>query len=177
MDNIAIVLSNIMGGVAIILGFVSFQMHKRKSLLIVQIATTLAFCAHYGFMGAWAGFSLNTIGAVRNLAYYHKDKKWLSTWVTPVVFSAAMLTVGFLTWQGYQDLFYISSMAISSFAMYFFGAQNIRKSILLTSSLVLVYDIMVGSWWGTVYESVAIISAIIGIIVYIKKGLASSEAK
>ena len=169
MDNFANILGQIMGGVAIILGFVSFQMHKRKSLLIVQIATTLAFCAHYSLIGAWAGFSLNTIGAVRNFAYYHKDKKWLSTWLTPVVFAAAMLTVGFITWQGYHDLFYISSMAISSFAMYFFGAQNIRKSILLTSTLVLIYDIMVGSVWGTVYESVAIISSVIGIIVYIKK--------
>ena len=165
------ILSHVMGGVAILLGFVSFQMHKRKSLLIVQILTTLAFCAHYSLIGAWAGFSLNTIGAVRNFAYYHRDKKWLSTWLTPVVFAAAMLTVGFITWQGYQDLFYISSMAISSFAMYYFGPQNIRKSILLTSTLVLIYDVLVGSPWGIVYESVAIISAIIGIIVYIKKGL------
>ena len=166
-----ITLSDVFGVLAIILGFVSFQMHKRKSLLIVQILTTLAFCAHYSLMGAWAGFSLNTIGAVRNFAYYHRDKKWLSTWLTPVVFAAAMLTVGFITWQGTQDLFYISSMAISSFAMFYFGPQNIRKSILVTSTLVLIYDILVGSIWGTVYESVAIISAIIGIIVYIKKGL------
>ena len=164
-------LSHIMGGVAIALGFISFQMHKRKSLLIVQIATTLAFCAHYSLLGAWAGLSLNTIGAVRNLAYYHRDKKWLSTWVTPVGFAAAMLTVGFITWQGYYDLFYIFSMAVSSLAMYYFGPQNIRKSILLTSTLVLIYDVFVGSVWGIVYESVAILSSIIGIIVYIKKKL------
>ena len=170
------ILSHIMGGVAILLGFISFQMHKRKALLIVQIATTLAFCAHYSLIGAWAGFSLNTIGAVRNFAYYHRDKKWLSTWLTPVVFAAAMLTVGFITWQGYQDLFYISSMALSSFAMFYFDAQNIRKSILVTSTLVLIYDILVGSWWGTAYESVAIISSIIGIIRYVKSGLGKSES-
>lgn len=172
-----VILSHIMGGLAIALGFLSFQMHKRKALLIVQIATTLAFCAHYSLIGAWAGFSLNTIGAIRNFSYYHRDKKWLSTWLTPVVFAAAMLTVGFITWQGYQDLFYIISMAISSFAMYYFGPQNIRKSILLTSTLVLIYDVMVGSVWGIVYESVAIISAVIGIIVYIKKDLGKSAEK
>lgn len=171
MPDTTYIIGQIMSIVAIILGFVSFQMHKRKTLLIVQIATTLAFCAHYSLIGAWAGFSLNAIGAVRNFAYYHRDKKWLATWVTPVVFAAAMLTVGFITWQGYQDLFYISSMAISSFAMYYFGPQNIRKSILVTSTLVLIYDIMVFSIGGIIYESVAIISSIIGIIVYIKKKL------
>ena len=171
------ILSHVMGGVAIVLGFVSFQMHKRKALLIVQIATTLAFCAHYGLLGAWTGLGLNMLGAVRNLAYYHKDKKWLSGWKTPIFFAAVMLVIGIVTWEGYYSIFYVLSMMISSVCMSFSSAQNIRKSILVTSTLVLIYDVFVGSVWGIVYESVAIISAIIGIIVYIKKGLGKNEAQ
>lgn len=165
------ILSHVMGGVAILLGFISFQMHKRKSLLIVQIATTLAFCAHYGLIGAWTGLALNTLGAVRNLVYYHRDKKIFAGWWTPAFFGAVMLVIGILSWEDYYSVFYTASMVISSLAMYFFGPQNIRKSILLTSTLVLIYDVFVGSVWGIVYESVAIISSIIGIIVYIKKKL------
>ena len=176
MGNTVNLLSHAMGVVAIILGFVSFQMHRRKALLIVQIATTLAFCAHYGLIGAWTGLGLNMLGAVRNLAYYHKDRKWLSGWKTPAFFAIVMLIIGIFTWEGYYSIFYVLSMMISSVCMSFSSAQNIRKSILLTSTLVLIYDIFVGSVWGVVYESVAIISAVIGIIVYIKKDLGKNGA-
>ncbi|MBQ2707700.1 MAG: YgjV family protein, partial [Clostridia bacterium] len=86
-----------------------------------------------------------------------------------------MLVIGIATWEGYYSIFYVLSMMISSVCMSFSSAQNIRKSILVTSTLVLIYDIFVGSIWGVVYESVAIISAIIGIIVYIKKDLGNKD--
>ena len=55
--------------------------------------------------------------------------------------------------------------------------QNIRKSILVTSPLVLIYDIFVLSIGGAIYESVAIISSIIGIIAHNKKLKAENQAQ
>ncbi|MBR0359892.1 MAG: YgjV family protein, partial [Clostridia bacterium] len=47
--------------------------------------------------------------------------------------------------------------------------QNVRKSVLLTCLMVLVYDVIEHSVGGVVYESVAIISAIIGLIRFRRK--------
>ena len=43
-----------------------------------------------------------------------------------------------------------------------------RKSILVTSPLVLIYDVFTLSIGGIVYETVAIVSSIIGIVRYRK---------
>ena len=42
--------------------------------------------------------------------------------------------------------------------------QTIRKSILLTSTMILIYDIFVSSYGGIINEALAITSSIIGII-------------
>ena len=47
--------------------------------------------------------------------------------------------------------------------MFWFKSLVIRKSILVTSPMVLTYDMFVMSWTGAVYETVAIVSSAIGI--------------
>ena len=69
------IIGQTMGIIAVILGFVSFQMRTRKQLMIVQIATAITFCVHYGLIGATSGMMMNILSTLRNLCYYYKDKK------------------------------------------------------------------------------------------------------
>jgi hypothetical protein len=55
-------------------------------------------------------------------------------------------------------------LVINTVCMAFPDAQKVRKSILVTSPLVLTYDVFVLSVGGIVYESVAILSSLIGIL-------------
>ena len=64
------VIGQIFGGIAVILGFVSFQMKSAKKLLIAQAAVTVAFCVHYLLIGAMTGFMMNAVAFIRNIAYY-----------------------------------------------------------------------------------------------------------
>ena len=73
-----------------------------------------------------------------------------------------------ITWDNIYSLLVITGLVINSLCMSFKNPHNIRKSILVTSPLVLIYDIIVSSVGGAVYESIAIISAVIGIIRYSK---------
>lgn len=160
----------IMGFVAVVLGFVSFQMRTQKQLLVVQTATTIAFCIHYYLIGATSGLMLNLLGIVRNLAYYHKDKPLFSGWKCPVFFAVVMGIVGLLSWQGYYSVFVVLGLVINTVCLSFVNPQNIRKSILISSPLVLSYDAFVLSIGGVIYESVVIVSSIIGMIRYRRKG-------
>ena len=58
---------------------------------------------------------------------------------------------------------------INTLCLSFTDPQKIRWSILVTSPMVLIYDAFVSSFGGVIYESVVIISSIIGIIRYRKR--------
>lgn len=159
----------IMGFVAVALGFVSFQMRTQKQLLVVQTATTIAFCIHYYLIGAMSGLMLNLLGIARNLAYYHKEQPLFSGRKCPIFFAVVMGIVGLLSWQGYYSVFILFGLVINTLCLSFTDPQKIRKSILVTSPMVLIYDVFVMSFGGVIYESVVIISSIIGIIHYRKR--------
>lgn len=172
----AMLFGQFMGIVAVILGFISFQMRTQKQLLVVQIITTIAFCLHYGFIGALSGMAMNALGIVRNIAYYHKDKKLFSGWKCPIFFGVLMAIVGVMSWQGWYSIFVLLGLIINTVCLSFSNPQNIRKSILVSSPLVLIYDLFVFAVGGTIYETVVIISSVIGIIRYGKEKNASQEA-
>ena len=59
MDSILEIIGQILGAVAVICGFVSYQMRTQKQLLVVNTITCAVFCAHYILIGAYSGFALN----------------------------------------------------------------------------------------------------------------------
>ena len=67
-----------LGVVAVILGFITYQMKSPKALLIVNLITCGVFCAHYLLIGAISGAVMNGIGIIRNLVYTNRDKKVFS---------------------------------------------------------------------------------------------------
>ena len=93
----------------------------------------------------------------------------------PVIFAVIMGAMGAMSWQGWPSLFVIAGLVINSFGMRFRDPQNIRRSILISSPLVIVYNSIFRSWGGIVYESVAIASSAIGLIRYKKD--ANAEGK
>lgn len=157
-------LGQILGFVAVVLGFFNYQMKNPRQIIIVQLATCVVFCAHYLLIDAISAFALNAVGIIRNIIYMNRDKKLFSSKAVPVILAAVMGVMGILSWQNYTSLFVIAGLVINTYCLSFKNAQNIRKSVLVSCTLVLIYDILVWSIGGAIYESGAIISAIIGLI-------------
>ena len=61
MDKILFIIGQIFGIIAIILGFVSYQMKTQKQLLICQTTVSLVFCIHYLLIGATTGMAMNVV--------------------------------------------------------------------------------------------------------------------
>ena len=59
-----------LGVVAVILGFVTYQMKSPKALLIVNLITCGVFCLHYLLIGAISGAVMNGLGILRNVVYF-----------------------------------------------------------------------------------------------------------
>ena len=164
-----VIIGQILGLVALAFTALSYQMNDNRKLLVMQTISTAMFCVHYYLIGAAPGLTLNIICILRNLIYYNRDKKIFSGWLFPILFSLSQGIVGIFSWQGWYSILIIVGLMINTLFLALPSAQTIRKSILLTSSLILVYDIFVLSIGGIINEALAILSSVIGIIRLRKK--------
>lgn len=158
----------IFGWTAAVLTFLSYQCKEHKKLIIVQILSSLSICISYLLLGAWAGMVLNVVCILRNLIIYHKKVKVFSYSFWPYVLTLTMGIMGIFSWQGYMSLLIVVALMVNTMFLYFPNVQNLRKSIVITSTMVLIYNAYYAVWGGVANELIAISSAIIGIYRYRK---------
>lgn len=168
--DLTMLIGQALGIVAVILGFITYQMRSQKALLVVNMITCAVFCVHYLLIGAISGFALNAVGFVRNIVYTNRDKKLFASPVWPYVFGAVMLLAGILTWQDWRSVLMVCALVINSLALSLKNPQHIRFSLLITCPLVLIYDLLLHSYGGMVYEGMSIVSSVIGIVRFRKTG-------
>lgn len=162
-----IIIAQIIGLVAMAFSFITYQMKSNRGVMVMLSLATTLFCIHYSILGATTGLVLNIVGIVRNICYYFKDKKVLSSKVVPIILAAIMAVLSVFTWEGYHSTFFVVGITINTLAMGYLSSQGLRKSILLTSTLILIYDALIPgnpSVSGMLNETIAITSSIIGII-------------
>ena len=168
MEQFTYIFGQGLGVVARVLGFITYQMKTQKQILLLQIITTAVFGLHYLMIGALTGMAMNLVGIVRTLTYYFRYGKKGGERIIPIFYAVVLGAIGILTWEAWYSIFVFLGLVIHTLCLAFRNPQNMRKSILVTSPLVLIYDVFTLSIGGIVYESVALVSCIIGIIKYKK---------
>ena len=161
-------IAQVLGIVGVVFYFFALQAKTYKTLMIIQSITASIFCVHYFLLNATSALALNIVIILRNFVYYNNDKKFFSCKLFPLIFAAIMVGISVFSWEDYYSLFIIAGLALNTLFSALPNSQTIRKSILITSPLVLIYNIFVFSIGGIINETVAIISSIIGIIRYKK---------
>ena len=166
MENI---IGQVFGIAATVITFISYQMNTKKTLLITQSLATVCTCLSFLFLGAATGFALNVVCLIRNGVFYLVDLKSKLYYPSVVVLTIAMVCVGALSWQGWLSLLVIIALAVNTVFLSLGNPQMLRKSIPVTSTMVLIYNVSVFSIGGIVSEAISIVSSVIGLIRYKKK--------
>ena len=171
------VLGQILGIFAPILTTVSYQANTKRKLLFIQTLATLCICISYLLLDAPSGFALNIVCLTRNVSFFFLNEKSKFNSVAAGIFALTMIPLGILSWQGPISILMITALAINTVCMSFGIPQLLRKSILLTSTMVLIYNCYVFSIGGILNEALAIISSVIGIIRFRKEHKNESVAQ
>lgn len=158
------IVGQILGILATVITGISYQMNTKRSLLLVQTAATACTCLAYLFLGAASGFALNIVCILRNVVFYFQKGSGKGHMIPALLLATAMVVLGALSWQGPVSLLIIAALAANTVFLSFGNPQLLRKSILGTSSLVLLYNIFVFSLGGIANESLAIVSSLVGIV-------------
>ena len=171
------ILGQIIGILATLITALSYQMNTKKSLLLTQSLATACTCISYLLLGASAGFALNIVCLVRNGCFYYLKEGQMPIYISTAILAAAMVVLGAFSWQGPISLLMIIALAVNTVFLSLGKPQILRYSILLTSSMILIYNIYVFTIGGMLNESIAIGSSVIGILRFRKARLPGSEAK
>lgn len=157
----------IFGFIAVILAFIALQMKTHRQVLVMYTMIGISMCINYFLLGAYPGMALNLFGLVRNWVYskpgIFKGKWW------PAIMTVIMLGIGLFSWNGPQSLLVIAGLLINTYALSFEDPQHLRISILISSPMVLAYDILTFSLGGILLEAFSIVSSIIGLVRYRKQ--------
>ena len=166
MQNILTSFGHILGFISVALFFYSYQCTEKRKLVVVQTVATALSCVQYLLIGAFSGFALNVVCIIRNFAFNYRDKKQSKSLVVPVLFSLAMAVVSVFSWEGIHSLLITAGLVVNTMCMGIFDAKDFRKTILISSSLILVYNVFALSYSGMLSESISLLSVVIGIIRY-----------
>ena len=161
MQDFIKLIGHCLGFVSIVLFVLSYQYSDRKKLLLLQTLATVLSCVQYLFIGAYSGFALNIICIMRNFIYYLRHKFRIKAWFAPIILSIAIAVASIFSWDGYHSLLIMAGLVINTICMGILDAQNLRKSILISSSFILAYNIFARSYSGIISESLSIISSVI----------------
>ncbi len=168
MDNeIVQLIGQILGFVAVGVSFILYQLKSKKWILVVHTVICILLAANYFILGAYSGMAMNLVGIARNLVYSNKQIFKGSCW--KFIMCGIILVIGIITATGPASILVIAGITINSYALSFKNPQHLRISLMFTSPMVLIYDIIYFSLGGILFEAVSLISAAIGLYRYREK--------
>ena len=163
------IIGQIISIIAVLITFATYQMRTSRAIMLTLSVATIVSCIAYALLGGTTALGLNLFSIVRNICYCYKEKKFLSSKAVPVILASIMAVMSIFLWEGYHSIFFVVGLVLNTLAMGYFNPQNLRKSILVTSTLIMIYNLFIPSIGGTVNEIVAISSAVTGLIRYRNK--------
>ena len=157
-------IGQLLGILAVVFGFVSFQMKTSRGILIFQVATASLFAAHYYLLDAPTASALNVLAAAFCVVYYFRDKRGSNSKIAPVIFAVLVIITSLLTWDGWYSVFIMSGLVANTLSLSLSDPQKIRYCMFVKSPLCLIYNIIVFSGGGMLYECAVLVSSALGII-------------
>lgn len=171
MEDLIALFSTPEGVAAQCVGFVAmgvalfmFAFRTRKRILFAKLIADALWVVHYLLLGAASGAVINAINVAREGVFYHKEKKWASGILWPILFVIANVVSTFFSWQGWISLLPLLGSSVNVLALWCASPRRMRILAIPALSLWVVYSVLVGSIPSVLVNSFSIISALYGLL-------------
>lgn len=175
--------AQIIGFLSLVFALLSFQQRSRFRILLFQMTASFLYSLQYFLIGAIVGGCLDLVSFGRTLVFSQRDKRrWACSPFILIGFMVAMLVIGILTgfigqsigtgayaWSdslGWINALAICGSLLSTLALWMRDERLIRRISLLVGPCWIIYNFIVGSYFGVLSETIAMCSIITGIIRY-----------
>lgn len=151
MEN-QLVIAEMFGAIAVVVNFIGYRQQDINRYRLISAIALAAVSTHFFLLGALAAGIATGLACVRNLiAIYYRGNSVLALFV--------VLNIAFFTYEwGYLDspwyiiIAYASSMVFTVGSIVLTQAVQVRQWFILAELLGLIYSVIVGSIFGTIFN-------------------------
>ena len=157
------ILIRALGITALVLGIIPFQFKKHKQIVLCKMVSEFLFACQYFLLGAHSGAWMDLVSGLRNFLFFKLVQKKKSTLPVILAFSALIITLGVLSWDGVITLLPLAAKLLTTVS---YGMKNERllRIITLPSCLFwIVYNVLVGGWEAMITDLLSLGSILIAI--------------
>ncbi len=166
------VIAQVIGLIAMAVCISSFQFKKNKHLFIVQGISSTLFFAHYLLLGQEAGAFMNLLSILRSVCL---NVKIFRNRVCEILLVIGFVMVAALTYENWLTILILVAQIGGTIVFWQNKAKRIRIfQLSISSPCWLIHNIVSFSIGGIITEVFNIISTIISLIRFRKKGFDES---
>jgi hypothetical protein len=153
----AFIISQILVALAMITDFLSMQYKKREYTFICLMISSILISAHYFLLNKIAAGIIVSFSVLRFMTcYFTTDKKYLYLFI--ILNTISM----FFTYKEVYDLIIYVGVVIFIIGNFHEDNRQMRKLMMIGTSMVVIYNIIIFSPMGVVLEGSFLTSNIIG---------------
>lgn len=149
----AFIVSQVLIGLSLLFDIASFQFRQRKFTLLFLVGASVLISAHYFLLGAQAAALIKGVSVIRYIVALYSTHPRLK-----YIFLALVTIVGALTFRSYSDLLPITAGYCVTFAVFQTNEKRLRELMMISSLLVITYNILIFTPIGVLTELFFLIS-------------------
>lgn len=158
----------IIGLLAVACFLLSYQMKRRKGIILLNATSRALYILQYILLGAFDGAALDVTGMIASLLAGKKDaaliKKHLKLFIIGI--DVIIIVSGLIFYRNIFSLFPIVGVLLHTSAFWLENEKHIRLVSLLGSPFWLVFNITSGAYGSAIGDTLSIISILIAIFRY-----------
>jgi len=144
---------------------INYQQKKRKTILILNIISTIATAISYMFLGAYSGLAMTIIAAMRNIMFLINEKMKKSQKreiLTLAIIYIATIYLASLTYTGIFSMMTVAATVIYTYSVWQKNTKIYKFLGIPVGIAAIIYNIYMLSIFGIIFETLITISAILG---------------
>jgi len=159
------------GIAAVTLYLLSFQLKKRRSIIIVNTVSKLLYIIQYCLLGAFSGAVLDVIGALAGVVSERAESGFLKRHLRLIGVGFSLLTVaaGLLLYENIFSLFPIVAVVLQIIAILSVREKSIRIITLASTPFWFTYNLTSRAYGSVIGDISTAVSIVISLVRYRKR--------
>ncbi len=160
------IIAQIVGILAVATFLLSYQLKKRKNIILVNAISSFLYVLQYILLGAFEGAVVDILSAVSTIAAHNKDKKFIDkhTKIIVIFLNLLIFTAGLVLYKNIFSLFPIAGAILQTSAFWITSERRIRQVSFLGAPFWLVYNLVCQAYGSAIGSVLSMLS--IGLAIY-----------
>lgn len=159
------IISQILGGIALILVCIGYFVKKKSIFLVIQIIANVFYASSYVFLNVLTAGIITIISTIRCIFIYFSEKHNFkqSAYFIPI-FIIGYIIVGTVFWQNIFDIIPIISGTIFTIAFFIKDLNLMRYILILPNLLLVIFGILTSAYTVALLDAIEVVVLFVAII-------------